>query len=227
MAIWTYSDAATALSRTAAIADYLGCGQRPEDVTQYWYSALDNTIIVPDDDPDDLNHRLTQLLLENQLTEPEVAQVTTIYDAWTTGVAYAIGNIVTYNDRAYSCRQAHTSQVDWSPAAAFTLWVVHRMNEEELTWVACEPVEIGWTRTYNDTVYECIQSHITQSDWAPPNVPALWVSQAPPTAEWAPGVAYTIGDIVTYDGSEYECRQSHTSQVGWEPPNVLALWLPL
>jgi hypothetical protein len=49
----------------------------------------------------------------------------------------------------------------------------------------------------------------------------------PPSNEWAPGVAYTAGQVVTYQGSSYECRQSHSSQLGWEPPNVLALWLPL
>ncbi|RKH69801.1 fibronectin type III domain-containing protein [Corallococcus aberystwythensis] len=42
---------------------------------------------------------------------------------------------------------------------------------------------------------------------------------------WAPGVAYTVGDIASYGGKGYDCRQSHTSLVGWEPPNVLALWL--
>jgi chitinase len=46
-------------------------------------------------------------------------------------------------------------------------------------------------------------------------------------AEWAPWVAYTIGQVVTYQGPSYQCRQSHTSQPGWEPPNTLALWLPV
>ena len=45
--------------------------------------------------------------------------------------------------------------------------------------------------------------------------------------QWAPNVAYAVGDTVTYGGQTYQCRQAHTSQVGWEPPNVLALWLPI
>jgi hypothetical protein len=225
MAAVVYPTAAAALARSAEIAAYLGCGQHPADVTEYWYSVDDVSLIVPDDDPDDNNHRLSQLVREDQLTEDETADVVEIYDAWATGVAYSIGDIVAFNDRAYSCRQAHTSQVDWSPSTAFTLWVVHRANEDELPWVACEPVEIGWTRTYDGTVYECIQAHVTQPDWTPDAVPALWASQAPPTSEWAVGVAYTIGDLVTYDGSTYECRQSHTSQAGWTPPVVPALWL--
>lgn len=43
--------------------------------------------------------------------------------------------------------------------------------------------------------------------------------------EWAPYVAYSVGDIASYAGKAYDCRQSHTSLPGWEPPNVLALWL--
>jgi hypothetical protein len=51
---------------------------------------------------------------------------------------------------------------------------------------------------------------------------------APPAGgTWAPGVAYTVGQVVTYAGRSYRCRQSHSSLPGWEPPNVLALWLPI
>jgi chitinase len=43
-------------------------------------------------------------------------------------------------------------------------------------------------------------------------------------AEWAPNVAYSVGNLVTYQGPTYKCLQSHTSLVGWEPPNAPALW---
>jgi len=96
-----------------------------------------------------------------------------------------------------------------------------------LEWIAGEQVYIGTRRIYASAEYECLQAHVTQADWIPPNVPALWNAVVPPSDEWQPYTAYTIGDIVTYAGAEYECRQSHTSLPGWEPPNVLALWLPL
>ncbi|WP_067495777.1 carbohydrate-binding protein [Actinoplanes sp. TFC3] len=52
---------------------------------------------------------------------------------------------------------------------------------------------------------------------------------APPASatDWAPNVAYKLGDIVTYNGARYKCRIAHTSLVTWEPANVLALWQPL
>lgn len=41
---------------------------------------------------------------------------------WQTGVHYTAGALVTYNGSTYKCLQTHTSQVDWSPTAAPSLW---------------------------------------------------------------------------------------------------------
>lgn len=43
--------------------------------------------------------------------------------AWATGVAYKAGDLVTYGGVTYSCRQAHTSIVTWTPTAAVSLWL--------------------------------------------------------------------------------------------------------
>lgn len=44
--------------------------------------------------------------------------------AWEPGVAYSVGDEVTYSGSTYRCRQAHTSQADWTPSAVPALWVV-------------------------------------------------------------------------------------------------------
>ena len=45
--------------------------------------------------------------------------------AWSpNSVAYAVGNLVTYNGSEYKCQQAHTSQAAWDPADAASLWVL-------------------------------------------------------------------------------------------------------
>ena len=96
-----------------------------------------------------------------------------------------------------------------------------------MVWIPNEPVGVGDIRIYDGAEYECLQAHVTQADWTPPAVPALWRAMVEPSAEWQAGTAYKVGDRVTYAGLLYECRQSHTSLPGWEPPNVLALWLPI
>jgi Carbohydrate binding domain. len=43
---------------------------------------------------------------------------------WQAGVAYAIGDEVTYQGITYSCRQAHTAQLGWEPPNVPALWEV-------------------------------------------------------------------------------------------------------
>ena len=41
---------------------------------------------------------------------------------WTYPVAYAVGDLVTYQGTTYKCLQAHTSQAGWTPSAVPALW---------------------------------------------------------------------------------------------------------
>lgn len=41
-------------------------------------------------------------------------------------------------------------------------------------WAPGEQVEVGDRRAYQGWVYACQQAHTTQSDWTPPETPALW-----------------------------------------------------
>ena len=43
-------------------------------------------------------------------------------------------------------------------------------------------------------------------------------------AEWAAGVAYTIGQLRRYNDKLYRCVQAHTSQEGWTPDAAASLW---
>ncbi len=56
---------------------------------------------------------------------PALAQT---YPAWAVGVAYSVGQQVTYQDannpeHLYKCQQAHTSEVGWQPPAVPALWI--------------------------------------------------------------------------------------------------------
>src|SRR5579871_208282 len=43
---------------------------------------------------------------------------------WQSGVAFKVGDLVTFNGQEYQCRQAHTSQPDWTPPATPALWLL-------------------------------------------------------------------------------------------------------
>lgn len=58
------------------------------------------------------------------LSDGEAASVPELITAWAYPVAYAEGDRRSYGGKVYKCRQAHTSQTDWNPAAMPALWVV-------------------------------------------------------------------------------------------------------
>lgn len=136
------------------------------------------------------------------------------------------GAIYAHNGGLVICRQSH-NRTEHDPADVPALFIVYREDTGVLDWIPDEQVHVGTRRMFDSTEYECLQPHVTQADWTPPAVPALWRAVVEPSAEWQAGVTYAVGDRVTYAGLLYECRQSHTSLPGWEPPNVLALWLPI
>ena len=45
-----------------------------------------------------------------------------MFSEWEPEVAYAPGNIRRYGEQLYRCTQAHTSQPDWTPDKAVSLW---------------------------------------------------------------------------------------------------------
>lgn len=47
-----------------------------------------------------------------------------LFAPWEPGVAYIVGNLRTYGEKLYRCIQAHTSQADWTPDVAASLWAV-------------------------------------------------------------------------------------------------------
>ena len=46
-----------------------------------------------------------------------------LFDEWKSGAAYKTGDIRKRNGNLYRCLQDHTSQEDWTPEAAVSLWV--------------------------------------------------------------------------------------------------------
>lgn len=86
-------------------------------------------------------------------------------------------------------------------------------------WVENESLLVGDRRAYNKILYEVIQAHTTQSDWTPPQVPALfkrvWTEEWP---EWVQPTgahdAYAKGAKVSHNGKKWT---SDIDNNVWEP----------
>lgn len=57
-----------------------------------------------------------------QIDNTTAAEHAAQFGEWAYPVAYKIGAIRRYEGRLYQCVQAHTSQTDWTPPAAASLW---------------------------------------------------------------------------------------------------------
>ena len=57
-----------------------------------------------------------------ELTDTDALDVPELFPKWSIK-EYAVGDRVRYEDILYKCLQAHTSQSDWTPDVAVSLWV--------------------------------------------------------------------------------------------------------
>lgn len=57
------------------------------------------------------------------LTDSEAYDVAELFPMWKTDTAYQTGDRVQYESKLYKCLQGHTSQADWKPSEAVSLWV--------------------------------------------------------------------------------------------------------
>lgn len=76
---------------------------------------------------------VTAMLLRQQINTIAVDDQTALrmqeyYPEWTAGQAYAMSERVQYGGKLYRVAAAHTSQADWTPDTALTLFV--RIDEE-------------------------------------------------------------------------------------------------
>lgn len=56
------------------------------------------------------------------IDEVTAAEHTRLFTPWQAGIDYAIGRMVSFDGVLYRCVQAHTSQEDWTPDSAASLW---------------------------------------------------------------------------------------------------------
>ena len=93
----------------------------------------------------------------------------TLFPVWASGKAYEVGDRVKYNDVLYKVLQAHTSQADWTPDTAVSLFAKVLIPDPEVIpeWVQPEstnPYMTGDKVTYNGKTYI---STIDNNVWAP------------------------------------------------------------
>ncbi len=93
--------------------------------------------------------------------------------AWEINKAYAVGNLVEFRGQIYQCTIAHTSQADWAPNVATSLWLSPPPCFST-AWQTQTGYNTGDVVEFDGRLYKAIQAHTSQAEWAPDLTPALW-----------------------------------------------------
>lgn len=125
----------------------------------------DESIYINKNDETQKNPGLYEAAI--RLTAPVAAP------AFKMGTAYAAGEQVSYNDKAYEATVEITS-ADWIPPMAIHEWErLGKVYKEE--WALSNMYEVDDVVLYNGQYYVCIQRHSSHSSqWTPDATPALW-----------------------------------------------------
>lgn len=99
-----------------------------------------------------------------------------LFEEWAPGVNYTEGNRVRYSGLLYKVLQSHTSQADWTPAAAPGLFAIMLIQDETTIpdWVQPDSTNAymkGDKVMFEGSVYESL---IDNNVWSPAAYPAGW-----------------------------------------------------
>ena len=99
------------------------------------------------------------------LGDDEAIQIKNIYPEWEVGVEYTARKKVMRNGTLYRCLQAHTSQADWAPEFASSLWTAideeHKGSiNDPIPYNGNMALEAGKYYSEDGVVYYCTRDSI-------------------------------------------------------------------
>lgn len=121
-------------------------------------------------------------MFATSLTDEKALEVATIYDPWVIGKTYTVGEFVVYGETSvgdpqlYKVVQAHTSQADWAPNVATSLFVAIGLNASGYpVWSqpagAHDAYNVGDIVDYNGALYKSL---IDGNVYSPEAYPSGW-----------------------------------------------------
>ena len=114
--------------------------------------------------------RVLMMQTAQALPDEQAMEIPTLFPEWDSGAAYVKDNRICYQNQLYKCLQDHTSQADWTPDTAVSLWVaVSDPAEEWPQWKqpagAHDAYPKGAKVTHNGKRYT---SNVDTNTWEPP-----------------------------------------------------------
>lgn len=124
--------------------------------------------------------KITSLQLGKETLKAELDQLIATFKPWTAGESVVKGDIRRYENGLYEVIQDHTTQADWQPNVAASLWRVYTPNETlqgtEIIPDFVQPVPTNPYMTGDKVVFEgkVYESTIDNNVWSPIEHPQGW-----------------------------------------------------
>lgn len=124
--------------------------------------------------------KITSLQLDKETLQAELDQLIATFKPWTAEESVVKGDIRQYENGLYEVIQDHTTQADWQPNVAASLWRVYTPNETlqgtEIIPDFVQPVSTNPYMTGDKVVFEgkVYESTIDNNVWSPIEHPQGW-----------------------------------------------------
>ena len=122
-------------------------------------------------------HKVAKMVASEVTDDAKALAIQEFYDDWEVGVKYEVGTYIRYEGVLYKVITAHTSQSDWTPTSASSLFakvLIDPTGETINEWVqpdSTNPYMAGDKVTFNGKTYESV---INNNVWSPSAYPAGW-----------------------------------------------------
>lgn len=122
-------------------------------------------------------HKIGKIVANNVTDDIQALDIQEFYDDWEVGVKYEVGTYIRYEGVLYKVITAHTSQSDWTPTSASSLFakvLTDPTGETINEWV--QPDSTNAYMTGDKVIFEgkTYESIIDNNVWSPSAYPAGW-----------------------------------------------------
>lgn len=155
------------------------------ETAEFWYEYIDRPL-TSEEVAEEYQNEVDSIKMAAQiatrdkikageLSDEELLTLVKIYPSWDVGIDYKVGDLVNYHNRLWEVLQDHTSQADWSPDVAHSLFTEKTPEGVITEWKqptgAHDAYNTGDQVLYNDKTYE---STIDANVWNPEEYPEGW-----------------------------------------------------
>lgn len=122
-------------------------------------------------------HKVAKMVASEVTDDAKALAIQEFYDDWEVGVKYEVGTYIRYEGVLYKVITAHTSQSDWTPTSASSLFakvLIDPTGETINEWVQPDSTNAymkGDKVIFNGKTYESV---IDNNVWSPSAYPAGW-----------------------------------------------------